>query len=330
MTRSQIILFMCGLLVCGSCADTAPRTSAAERPVEGHVEATDGARLFYRMIGSGPDTVIVIHGGPGFTMDYFYEDLRPLASGHTLFFYDQRGTGRSTLVSDSAALGADQFVADLESIRRHLNTDKLTLFGHSWGATVAALYAQQFPERIERMVIVGPTPLQRSVLTAAFEDMAAARDSSTQRRMAEWRAVRQADPGDITACQAYYTLWFEPFLSDPRVLTQSKGDFCAGTAESRRNKMDSVDRYTAASLGDWDFRPAMKSIQAPTLVIHGTLDPLPLEGAREWSRSMRNTRILELEGVGHFAYLESPEVFFSTVNQFLRGEWPESARRMSN
>jgi proline iminopeptidase len=69
------------------------------------VDAGGGVRLFYRLVGGGRDIVVVVHGGPGFTMDYFVDDRAPMAERHTLLFYDQRGTGRSSLVADSSALG---------------------------------------------------------------------------------------------------------------------------------------------------------------------------------------------------------------------------------
>lgn len=94
-------------------------------------------------MGSGPDTLVVIHGGPGFTMDYLAADLEPLAEHHTLLFNDQRGTGRSTLVTDSAALDAQRFVDDLEALRRHLSLGSVNLLGHSWGAAIAALLARE-------------------------------------------------------------------------------------------------------------------------------------------------------------------------------------------
>lgn len=119
-----------------------PATSVAPSVQEGFADAGNGVRLFYRVVGTGPDTVVVIHGGPGFSMGYFADDLTSLAEkGHTLLFYDQRGTGRSTLVSDSAALDAQRFAEDLEAIRRHFGLERLTLLGHSWGAGVVALYA---------------------------------------------------------------------------------------------------------------------------------------------------------------------------------------------
>lgn len=337
MSRSSVVLAF-SLIASISCngPDSTPSDSTpgatTEDPArqEGYVQSSDGVRLFYRMLGSGPDTLIVLHGGPSFTMDYFYADLEPLAMRSTLLFYDQRGAGGSTLVADSAALGGDSFVADLESVRRHFGMEKVVLLGHSWGTGVAAMYAQKHTDRVARMVIVGALPLQRSVLVEGFESMQAGRDSVTLSRMAEWQEAREANPGDVTACREYYALWFEAFVPDTSSLRRSKGDFCAGTAESLQNAMTAVGRYTLASLGDWDWRSSLRGVDAPTLIVHGTVDPLPLEGAREWGRALPNARILELDGIGHFPYLETPDAFFATVDRFLQGEWPEGSRTVSN
>ncbi len=319
MLRNASKLFLLFVLpILFGCSTTkstrAPLTSAQE----GYVDAGGGVRLFYRLFGSGPDTLVMIHGGPGFTMDYFLEDLAPIAEHSTLLFYDQRGTGRSTLVSDSISLDAQRFVEDVEAIRKHFGIGRLTLLGHSWGAAVVALYAIRYPDHLSRIIIVGGLPLQKYQLTEAFTQMEAKRDSNTLKRMRELRAARLADPGNSEVCTAYYTLWFQPFYGNHNSANHSKGDFCAGTLESRRNKMLSVDKFTMASLGEWDWRSPLSQVKSPALVIHGTMDPLPLSGAKAWNSILSNSQLLLLDGVGHFPYLEVPNRFFEAVDQFLR------------
>jgi proline iminopeptidase len=293
---------------------------------EGFIDAGQGVKLFYRFLGTGGDTVVLIHGGPGFTSDYLADDLTSMARRHALLVYDQRGIGRSSLVSDSTALAAQRYVEDLEAIRSFLGAERLTLLGHSWGVAPAALYAMQYPERVRRMILVGAIPPERRGLTSAFQAMAAARDSVTTLRMTELRRIRVANPGDRAACREYYQLWFTPFFGKSSAARRMKGDVCAGSLESLENKPN-VDKYTFASLGDWDWTTSLGKAVVPTLVIQGELDPLPIESARRWAAAMPNARILELKGIGHFPYVEAPDVFFAAVDRFLSGGWPEGAVR---
>jgi len=301
-----------------ACTTTKKTATSLSHPQEGYVDVGNNVRLFYRLLGSGPDTLVIIHGGPGFTMDYFLDDLAPLAANHALLFYDQRGAGRSTLVSDSVSLDAQRFAEDLEAIRKHFRIERLSLLGHSWGTAVEALYSIRYPDHLAKMIIVGALPLQRYQLDDAFRQLAASRDSSNLRRMRELYEARVSDPGNSDVCRAYYTLWFEAFFGNRSAATRSKGDFCAGTIDSRRNKINSVDKFTMASLGMWDWRTSLSHVRVPVLVIHGTKDPLPLEGAKAWASVVRNSRLMALEGIGHFPYLEVPDQFFEAVNKFLK------------
>jgi len=303
--------------------------AAAQSPVtqDGYVD-NRGLKLFYHIVGHSADTVVVIHGGPGFTLDYLAPDLEPLTAHHTLLFYDQRGAGKSTLVGDSAGLTADKFVDDLEAIRRHFHMKKLTLLAHSWGAAVAALYAIRYPDQVSRMIIVGGLPMTGRERDQAFGQLAAKRDSATKQALQKWYEARVRDPGDTVACRAYFHLWFVPLFADSAAVSRSKGDFCAGTPDSRRNKIQSVDKYTLASLGDWDWRPGLRHLQAPVLVIQGTSVIFPEATGREWALSVPNGRLLVLKGAGHFPYLDAPDVFFGAVDEFLKGGWPDGVTRL--
>jgi proline iminopeptidase len=321
--RLQLLLGVIPILV--GCVASEPAADT-ETPIDqGYVEAPDRVQLFYRTLGAGRDTVVVLHGGPGFTMYSLFDDLAPLAASHTLLFYDQRGTGRSSLVSDSTSLDAERYAEDLEAIRTHFGLDRLRLLAHSWGAAVAALYAHRSPERIGRLVVVDGTPLTTAHLRQAFEMRESRRDSANMARLAEAAEARRTEPGDSLACRAYYAEYFVPFYGDPSAAARSGADFCSGPPEALRNKVNSVDEITMASVGDWDWRPAVGRVMGPALVIHGTRDVIPMGAAREWAAELPNGRLLRIEGAGHFPYVEAPEAFFPAVEAFLRGEWPQGA-----
>lgn len=328
VTTIRAVLLLAVPFACARCATSpSPVLSGQALPTarEGYIEADGGVRLFYRMVGTGRDTVVVLHGGPGFSMSYLAADLEPLAARHVLLFYDQRGTGGSTLVTDSTALDAQRFAEDLEALRIQFGLERLTLLGHSWGAAVAALYAARHPERVGRLLLVGPIPTTRAQLTQALQRLNARRDSAAERRLGELRAARLANPADAAACRAYYDVWFLPAFADSAAAHRSRGDFCAGRPEALANKVRSVDRYTMASLGEWDWRPALRAVSAPALVIHGTQEFMPLESSRDWAAALPSGRLLQLDRSGHFPYLDVPEPFFVAVEAFLKGQWPKGA-----
>jgi proline iminopeptidase len=97
----RYLLYLTSTLLATGCgrpaADTAASTGGSLPRWAGLVSTPDSVQLFVHVVGSGADTIIVLHGGPGLTQDYLAADLEPLAFRHTLIHYDQRGAGRSSL-----------------------------------------------------------------------------------------------------------------------------------------------------------------------------------------------------------------------------------------
>jgi proline iminopeptidase len=294
------------------------------RSIEGFVDAGKGVRLFYRLIGTGRDTLVIVHGGPGLSFDYFGHELDPLASrGHALLFYDQRGAGRSTLVHDSAGLQAPRFADDLEAVRRHFKLKSLNTLSHSWGPAVVALYATHHRERLGRTILLDGIPIRMSELDEAFQQLDASRDTASRRRLEEAEAAMRARPEDPAACRAYHAIWFYPFFIEPGGPASRRLDACSGSGAALRNSVENVDRFVVPSLGNYDFRQVMSRVEAPVLVIHGDKDVIPVATAREWATTMPNARLFVMRGYGHFPYMEAPEPFFTAVDEFLNGRWPD-------
>lgn len=314
-------------IVIASCAgNQKPATPDAR---DGYIEVTGSVRLFYRVSGTGGDTIVVLHGGPGYSMGYLAPDLDPLTKQHVLIFYDQRGTGRSTLVTDSASLDAERFADDLEAVRAHFKLDKVTLLAHSWGAAVAALYASHHADRIARLIIVDGISVRRTHHLRGIQVMEGRRDSVTRARLQELASQRNTDPGNEALCRTYYGIFFRATFTNPAALEKTKGDFCAGGPDAISNKMKSVDRFTLRSLGEWDWRASLHAVTAPTLIIRGRDDHVPLASSIEWAGAVQNGVFLELAHSGHFPYLEQPDLFFGAVEEFLAGRWPAEAKRTS-
>src|SRR3989449_9636922 len=96
--------------------------------------------------------VVVLHGGPGAHHDSPLPQYDRLDRGRALYYYDQRGGGRSPVPRD-LAVGWREQVADLEALREHWALDHVTLLGYSWGGLLAVLYALEHPDAIERLAL---------------------------------------------------------------------------------------------------------------------------------------------------------------------------------
>ena len=75
-------------------------------------------------------------------MNAVWPDLQPLAGNRGILMYDQRGGGRSEIITDPNRLTAADHVRDLEAVRVALDLDRFALVGESWGARLAVLYAR--------------------------------------------------------------------------------------------------------------------------------------------------------------------------------------------
>jgi len=105
--------------------------------------------------------VVFLHGGPGAGSSpkhrrFFDPDA------YRIIVYDQRGAGRSQPLGELHDNSTPHLVADLETLRRHLNIERWLVFGGSWGSTLALAYAQSFPECCLGLVLRGVFLCRRS------------------------------------------------------------------------------------------------------------------------------------------------------------------------
>ncbi len=100
------------------------------------------------------------------------------------------------------------------------------------------------------------------------------------------------------------------------------------SACTRTSGRSTSRRYLEAlfgSYGDYDWRPQLRVVTAPRLVIHGAEDNIPLEGIKEWVAGEPNARLLVLQGTGHWPHYEKRGAVIEAVDAFLSGGWPPGA-----
>lgn len=117
------------------------------------LDVGDGHRMAYQV--SGPEDgvpFLFLHGGPGSGFRPHYRsffDGKPVR----LVVFDQRGCGQSTPSGIGPANTTEHLLQDIEALRRELGITQWLVGGHSWGTTLALLYALRYPERCRHLVL---------------------------------------------------------------------------------------------------------------------------------------------------------------------------------
>ena len=282
--------------------------------------------LFHFAEGEGRN-ILIVHGGPGAPYTESWAGLEPLTGSYRFHYYDQRGCGQSTRPIDvftstnyyqnmttlDRTLGLGAQIADIERIRQLLNEEKLILIGHSWGGFLASLYAAEFPDRVEALILVAPAdalvmPQQSGGL---FE------------------LVKQRLPGEM---QADFDAYLQDYLNFGDIFVKSEADLVALNQEFGRYYQAAigVPLTEQGQPGGWmvqamyfslgqrhDYREALRAVTAPVLVIHGAEDLQPEETTHLYVEAFPNAQFQVIEAAGHFSFLEQPDVFAQAVSEFL-------------
>lgn len=323
------------LVATGACeraADKAPAnaadssTAAGRLPyAEGFVSVAGNVRVYYRSYGTGAESIVFLHGGPGLSFMGIGPDLLPLALQRRLIMYDQRGGGRSDADPNAQAITPQVLVEDLEALRQQLHLDGMTLLGQSWGGLLAVHYASRYSEHVARLVLIGPMEptarLFRQRLAAE-----AASDPAGERELALLSTALTQGGGDpIATCRAQDSIFNRRYYHDLGKAVQRRGDYCDVPADAPA-RGEVIYGAVSQSLGEYDLRASAAQLKVPVLIVEGAQTIIPPEGSREWARSFPDARLWLIERAGHgYPFVEGAEVFFPGLQHFLEGGWPNEA-----
>ena len=281
----------------------------------GHLDAGGGIQLYYHVLGGAHrDTIVLVHGGPGLSSAYLQRDLDFVAARHTVVLYDQRGSGRSTLVTDSTLVSVALHVADLDAVLRRFQIARANLYGHSWGAGLVAHYVAAHPGTVRQAILGSSIPPRRTPYMTQFgRNLRAWADSATLARIDAFARARRNAADPVAACRAYWGLFVRGYFADASMITLLKSDICDDPPASLSNR---VNAWTIGPLGEWDWRQLLAKTTVPVAIVHGSGDPIPMESAREWAASIPGSRLIVLEGAGHVPLVDRPKAMLDAIESF--------------
>lgn len=296
------------ILFDGSGPGPATFVSTATPIEEGFVTTSDGVKLFYRKTGRGPAVIA--------PLDFVLHDkLKQFADIATVITYDMRNRGRSTRSADEDTWTIDQDVRDLETVRAHFNLDKFVPLGYSYLGKMVMMYAVAHPQRVRRIIQLGPVENRREARNQV-PDFGAPKED-----LAAWQAMDPAiDPKAY--CLAQWTVLRYFHVGDPRKVAGFDVDgACAHENEWPVN----VNRHFAKLLASGRVLTdeELQTIKVPVLTIHGTSDRAAThQGGRAWASKLPDARFVSLPGAGHAMWVDEPVLLYAAMRAFLRNEWP--------
>jgi proline iminopeptidase len=281
-------------------------------PREGTLSVAD-TELAYLRLGDGPP-VVVMPGGPRFGYAYLRKGFDLLANGREVVYYDERGSGASAL-GDPELVSTAGTLSDLDGLLDGLGIERTTLVGHSLAAHMVALYAATQPERVSALVLANPgPPLVPELMESFGKEMGSRRPTEDAEEIARIEESPEYKARDAKTLEQYYRLRHGPFFRDRDNALQADFGFTQITAE---NVIEAAPRVFR-DFADHDLPGKLATISCPTLVVHGEVDPIPVESSRFIADAIPHGQLLVIPGGSHYALVEDPDTFAASIEPFLR------------
>jgi proline iminopeptidase len=295
---------------------------------EGFVDA-HGVLIYYKSLGTG-SPLVVLHGGPGASHDYFLPYLLPLARTHRLIFIDERGSGRSQRLQDTSLYTVEGDVEDIEDVRAALHLGKISLLGHSCGGVLAQAYALKYQQNLSHLILnstFASTREMNEVLAREKAQMPPAK----LKRLNELEQAGLFGKGEVWEHGRYPAeyaalAWgpgYFPFLYGAR--PDASYDPVAGNAptnwELYRVMWGSHGEFVIdGNLSSVEYVDRLSWIHVPTLVLVGDHDECAPSLSEEMHEKIAGSKLVILPNSGHMNFVDQPEMWHKAVEGFLDGE----------
>jgi len=279
--------------------------------------------VWTKRVGNNPGIkLLLLHGGPGATHEYFeaFDSFLPRA-GIEYYYYDQLGSAYSDQPDAPELWDLARFVDEVEKVRRALRLDATNfyLLGQSWGGILALEYALHYQQHLKGLVISNMQPSVPAYNAYAHDVLMPAMD---QKALAE--ILRLEAAGDYENPR-YEELLVQYYYVD-HVLRMPPGEWPdpVRRAFARINKKIYIPMQGPSEMGAsgklaaWDRTADLRKLTVPTLSIgarYDTMDPAQMEML---ARNVQRGRYLYCPNGSHLAIYDDQPVYMEGIIQFLR------------
>jgi proline iminopeptidase len=303
MKRARGVVNVAAFLSLGACA------SAHVTQREGFI-GVEGGRVWYRVVGHGPRTpLLVLHGGPGVN-SYYLKPLAALADDRPVIFYDQLGGGKSDRPSDTTLYRLDRFVDEIARVRETLGLREVHLYGHSWGATLAVEYMATHPAGVRSVILAGPA-LSPSRSRRDRDSLLHTMPDSIYNVMVRHERDQTLDaPEYVTARRAFLERYHARRLP-----------WSADLDSAIRLNNPEIGRYIRSRRRDGNAIEAsekLREIRVPTLFTIGRYDYATPATTAYYQSLVPGAELVILEQSAHLMMHDEPDHYNAVLRDFLR------------
>ena len=282
--------------------------------------------VWTKRVGNNPKTkVLLLHGGPGATHEYFecFDSFFP-QEGFEYYYYDQLGSAYSDNPNDSSLWNIDRFVEEVETVRKALKMDSsnFILLGHSWGGILATEYALKYQRNLKGLVISNMVPSVPEYNAYANNVLAPKLPKDILAKIRSYEA--KGDYTNPTYLQLiadnYYpehVLRMPPATwPDPVKRAFAKMNYPLYLQMQGPSEFGIVGN---ASLKNWDRKPDLNKIKVPVLSIGGEFDTMDPKAMEEIAKLVQNGQYLYCSKGSHMSMYDDQQTYFTGLIKFIKG-----------
>jgi proline iminopeptidase len=279
-------------------------------------------RVWTKRVGNNPDAkLLLLHGGPGATHEYFEAcDSYLPGAGIEYYYYDQLGSAYSDQPDDPDLWEVDRFVEEVEQVRvaLGLSSDNFYLLGNSWGGVLAIEYALKYQQNLKGLVISnmmssGPAYNQyaESVLMPAMDQAA----------LAEIKALETA--GDYENPRFMELLIEHHYVHHILRMPAEEWPDPVNRAFARVNQSVYVPLQGPSELGlsgkllTWERTSDLMRISVPTMVIGARYDTMDPQHMEMMASSLPQGTYLYCPNGSHLAMYDDQATYFGGLIRFI-------------
>lgn len=276
--------------------------------------------VWTKKVGEGKIKVLLLHGGPGFSHDYFecFEDFFP-KEGISFYYYDQLGCGNSDNPSYTSLWNVPRYVEEVEQVRKGLGLDSFYLLGHSWGSMLAMEYLQKYQGHVKAAILSNMTAGVKSYVSYAEKlkkKLFTPQDIKTYDSLDKLKLYESPQYQDLlmnklytqVVCRIPLADWPEPLL---RAFKKANHTIYI--------QMQGVDEFhVTGNFKDWEMWDRLGNIKVPTLVIGGMYDEMNPEDMKNEGKLIPNSRTWLCPNGSHLSMYDDQQNYFAQLTNFLK------------